>query len=54
VPELLYASAQIWSEEFNVRETMTVLLITYLGLVGLLVWAMGRWERAWRIPGYAP
>jgi polar amino acid transport system permease protein len=52
VPELLYASAQIWSEEFNVRETMTVLLITYLGLVGLLVWAMGRWERAWRIPGY--
>jgi polar amino acid transport system permease protein len=31
---------------------MTVLLITYLGLVGLLVWAMGRWERAWRIPGY--
>jgi polar amino acid transport system permease protein len=54
VPELLYASAQIWSEEFNVRETMTVLLITYLGLVGLLVWAMRCWERAWRMPGYAP
>ena len=54
VPELLYASAQIWSEEFNVREIMTVMLVAYIGLVGLLVWAMGRWERAWRIPGYAP
>jgi polar amino acid transport system permease protein len=54
VPELLYASAQIWSEEFNVRETMTVMLIAYVGLVGLLVWGMARWERAWRIPGYAP
>jgi polar amino acid transport system permease protein len=54
VPEMLYASAQIWSEEFNVRETMTIMLIAYIGLVGLLVWAMGRWERAWRMPGYAP
>jgi polar amino acid transport system permease protein len=54
VPELLYASAQIWSEQFNVREIMTVMLVAYVGLVGLLVWAMGRWERAWRIPGYAP
>jgi polar amino acid transport system permease protein len=53
VPELLYASAQIWSEEFNVREMMTVMLIAYVGLVGLVVWAMGRWERAWRIPGYS-
>jgi polar amino acid transport system permease protein len=33
---------------------MTVMLIAYVGLVGLLVWGMDRWERAWRIPGYAP
>jgi polar amino acid transport system permease protein len=52
VPELLYAAAQIWSEVLNVREMMNVLLVVYVGLVGALVWAMGRWERALRIPGY--
>ena len=54
VPELLYAAAQIWSESMNVRETMTVLLLTYLVLIGLLVWAMERWERALRLPGFSP
>ncbi len=53
VPELLYAAAQIWSEVFNVREMMNVLLVTYVGLVAVLVWGMGRWERAMRIPGYS-
>ncbi len=53
VPELLYAAAQIWSEVFNVREMMNVLLVTYVGIVAILVWAMGRWERAMRIPGYS-
>jgi polar amino acid transport system permease protein len=52
VPELLYAAAQIWSEVLNVREMMNVLLVTYIALVALLVLAMGRWERALRIPGY--
>lgn len=52
VPELLYAASQIWSEVFNVREMMNVLLVTYVGLVAVLVWVMGRWERALRIPGY--
>lgn len=52
VPELLYAAAQVWSEVLNVREMMNVLLIVYIGLVGVLVWTMGRWERATRIPGY--
>jgi polar amino acid transport system permease protein len=52
VPELLYASAQIWSEELNVREIMVVMLVAYIALVGLLVALMERWERAWRIPGY--
>jgi polar amino acid transport system permease protein len=54
VPELLYAAAQIWSEVLNVREMMVVLLITYILLVAVLVFAMGRWERALRIPGYSP
>ncbi len=52
VPELLYASAQIWSEELNVREIMVVMLVAYVALVGILVALMERWERAWRIPGY--
>ena len=33
---------------------MNVLLVTYVSLVGALVYVMGRWERALRIPGYTP
>ncbi len=53
VPELLYAAAQIWSEVLNVREMMNVLLVSYVAIVALLVWGLGRWERALRIPGYS-
>lgn len=53
VPELLYAASQIWSEVLNVREMMNVLLVSYVVLVAALVWLMGRWERAMRIPGYS-
>ena len=52
VPELLYASAQIWSEVLNVREMMNVLLVSYILYVAALVFALGRLERALRIPGY--
>jgi polar amino acid transport system permease protein len=52
VPELLYVSAQIWSDELNVREMMNVLLVSYILLVGVLVWVLHRWEKALRIPGY--
>lgn len=52
VPELLYVSNQIWSDNVNVPEMMTVLLFLYVALVGVLVWAMHRWERAIRVPGY--
>ena len=52
VPELLYASAQIWSETLNVKEMMNVLLVTYLLLVAVVVWGMERLERQLRIPGY--
>ena len=53
VPELLYASAQIWSESFNVKEMMNILLFVYLALIALVVWGMGWLERRLRIPGYS-
>ncbi|MBF0269970.1 MAG: amino acid ABC transporter permease [Alphaproteobacteria bacterium] len=52
VPELLYVSAQIWSDQLNTREMMTLLLFSYVGLVGAMVWGMHRLERALRMPGY--
>ncbi|MBX6366549.1 MAG: amino acid ABC transporter permease [Rhodospirillales bacterium] len=52
VPEMLYVANQIWSDEVNVPEMMNVLLVVYVSLVGLLVWAMSRWERAMRVPGW--
>jgi polar amino acid transport system permease protein len=54
VPEMLYVSNQIWSDELNVPEMMNVLLLIYVGLVGILVLFMGRLERSLRIPGYMP
>ena len=53
VPELLYVSAQIWSEEANVREMMSLLLFLYIALIGILIFLMSRLERALRIPGYS-
>lgn len=52
VPELLYESNQIWSDNVNVVEMMFFLLLAYFLLVGILVWAMNSWERAMKIPGY--
>lgn len=52
VPDLLYISAQIWSDELNVREMMNVLLLTYIALIAILVWALHRWEKSLRIPGF--
>jgi polar amino acid transport system permease protein len=52
VPEMLYEANQIWSDNVNVTEMMLFLLLAYFVLVGVLVWAMNRWERAMRIPGY--
>jgi polar amino acid transport system permease protein len=43
---------QIWSDNVNVPEMMTVLFFVYVALVGVLVVAMGRWERHMKIPGY--
>jgi polar amino acid transport system permease protein len=52
VPEMLYVSNQIWSDAANVPEMMIFLLFTYVGLVGLLVSIVHRWERALRLPGF--
>ena len=54
VPEMLYVANQIWSDELNVPEMMNVLLVIYVALVGVVVYVMGRWERAMRVPGYMP
>jgi len=52
VPEMLYVANQIWSDNLNVPEMMTFLLLAYVLLVGILVRAMNKWERAMRLPGY--
>lgn len=52
VPEMLYVANQIWSDTLNVVEMMNVLLVLYIALVSFLVWMMGRWEKAMRMPGY--
>ena len=52
VPEMLYVANQIWSDSLNVPEMMTFLLLAYVGLVGLLVFVMHRWERSMRLPGF--
>ena len=52
VPEMLYESSQIWSDELNVPVMMNVLLICYFFLVGILVFLMHRWERAIWVPGF--
>ena len=53
VPELLTSSATIWSASTNVPEMMNVLMVTFLVLVGIIVFVMSRCERALRIPGYS-
>ena len=52
VPEMLYVSSQIWSDELNVPVMMNVLLFAYFLLVGILVYGMHRWERVLRVPGF--
>ncbi len=52
VPDLLYESNQIWSDNVNVTEMMIFLLLAYFFLVGILVAGMNRWERSMKIPGY--
>lgn len=52
VPEMLYETNQIWSDNVNVTEMMIFLLLAYFFLVGVLVWCMNKWEQSMKIPGY--
>ena len=53
VPELLYQSVSIWNDYPSAQNpTMLLLFVVYIGLVGILVLSMNRWERQMRIPGY--
>ena len=52
VPELVYMSAQIWSEQVNVPEMMIVLLISYVAIVGIINQCMQWLEHRLRVPGF--
>ena len=53
VPELLYQFLGIWNDfPSALYPSLTMVFIIYMGLVGILVFSMHRWERAMRIPGY--
>jgi len=53
VPELLYEFLGIWNDYPSaLYPALTMVFIIYIGLVGILVYSMHRWERAMRIPGY--
>ena len=52
VPELVYQSAQIWSEQVNVPEMMVVLLICYVAIVGVINHAMQWLEVKLAVPGF--
>lgn len=53
VPELLYQAVSIWNDYPSAQNpTMLLLLVAYLGLVGMLSLGMSGWERKVRIPGY--
>lgn len=53
VPEMLYQAVTIWNDYPSAQNpTMLLVFVVYIGLVGILVMGMSRWERAMRIPGY--
>jgi len=52
VPELVYMSAQIWSEQVNVPEMMIVLLLCYVAMVGVINQLMQWLEARLRVPGF--
>ena len=52
VPELVYMSAQVWSEQVNVPEMMVVLLVCYVAIVGIINQFMQWLEARLRVPGF--
>lgn len=53
VPEVLYVSSEIWSDQLNVPEMMWVIMFFYIFIVGLLVYVMHRLEARLHVPGYS-
>jgi polar amino acid transport system permease protein len=51
-PELVYMSAQIWSEQVNVPEMMIVLLVCYVAIVGIINQFMQWLEKRLAVPGF--
>ncbi len=53
VPELLYQMVSIYNDYSTAQNAcMVFLFFAYIGLVGILVMGMNKWERVMRIPGY--
>jgi len=53
VPELLYECVGIWNDYPGaLYPTMLLLFVSFIVLVGVLVYGMHRWEKALKIPGY--
>jgi len=52
VPELLYASSQIWADSLNVVEMMFAMLAVYMVLIGAVVLCTQTLERRLALPGY--
>ncbi|MDC9821292.1 amino acid ABC transporter permease [Pectobacterium polonicum] len=51
VPEALYVAHEIWTEHFNVLEMMNVVLLSYLGLMGIFTLLVKLLERWLKVPG---
>ncbi|MDH3694519.1 MAG: amino acid ABC transporter permease [Gammaproteobacteria bacterium] len=53
VPELLYQAVTIWNNYPSAQyPAMLLLFVFYIGLVGILVFGMHKWERKMAVPGY--
>jgi polar amino acid transport system permease protein len=52
VPEILYVSSQIWADELNVIEMMSVLFLSYFVLIGGLISVMRALEHRMAVPGF--
>lgn len=52
VPELLYASSQIWAQDLNTLEMMIILLVFYLSVIGAFVMLMNMLEKSVAVPGW--
>ena len=53
VPEILYQFLGIWNDYPSAMyPSLVMVFLIYIGLVGILVLSMHRWEKAMKIPGY--